>query len=780
MCLDGNDQIHVIKLAGLEALLQRGKSLDVAAVEEEKYFECLLHELSSTALRIQTLFCHLYVSPLLVTNSIDWNGSGHQHLFRYGVGHDGVFRTHNGTNNALGYRHGGNGLYHPPEVSSAGGLLECTVGHGSIRGLFPSKYSSPYSMAQLEYLLSTALSHKLGKLPVNHASVLVYALASPEYYTTLFFQELRLTAPSNLDDKLDFDVGAQMKCLQQQKLQIDSLLTNFPFTTSGSNQKQKKVTLDELQDLLHDSFLNNQAIQMNELLYFQEVHATSTRFFSLINDILGYFTAPTHHLYGIPNNNKKEKVGHLPPLLGVPRVLQWEAVLQIMESLQQYPVFLPNISPLLKYLQQVVLWRKEVIGLVYTGGNDESNENVPKRRGSGMGRGSGTQKDKGSADKKVSVQRIEALLKEGESFPFPFSVEINILKEKKAVALEWLEKLTRTFSQPKRSRAKQPGDELSGNNTNATKMTYEEMKQMVEDGKSLYLQTNTGGNEDGNEANQEVKADGTNVASTMAANIKGMRNVNRDLNRASAALQAAENWMTRVHDTIKRHYRFERKHSMGLLAFIGTISCGSSMPLDDLQTVDDEEDYDSESDDANSLDEMEDTQGVRSIDNDKEKYKQEKKLLKHRKALIDMLSSLLSEASNLAIALEESDELKFIVQSLEWAIKRRKTLFSLIMNDRFRPIDQAENVVDEADEATASVITPNSTARSTVNEILQMKQEISKIRGNSSYNPLPEESLCLYIFDTVDKFLLKVKKTTGAQVSHKMLFFFTRIIMHVN
>ena len=53
------------------------------------------------------------------------------------------------------------------------------------------------------------------------------------------------------------------------------------------------------------------------------------------------------------------------------------------------------------------------------------------------------------ASKPASLRRVETLFLEGERFPFELTPELDILREKRAQAKVWLDKLKRTMSQPK-------------------------------------------------------------------------------------------------------------------------------------------------------------------------------------------------------------------------------------------------------------------------------------------------------------------------------------------
>lgn len=53
------------------------------------------------------------------------------------------------------------------------------------------------------------------------------------------------------------------------------------------------------------------------------------------------------------------------------------------------------------------------------------------------------------ASKPASLRRVETLFLEGERFPFELTSELDILREKRAQAKVWLDKLKRTMSQPK-------------------------------------------------------------------------------------------------------------------------------------------------------------------------------------------------------------------------------------------------------------------------------------------------------------------------------------------
>lgn len=713
----------------MEALLNQGKSLDVGATSEEKYLQQLISELLAIISRIRTLFVRFDVSPLLHSTA---HLFPQNHTYFYGIGDVGTFRNNLQSSQPL---------FHQSNSSFACGIFERTVGQGFIKGLFPSRYNFPYSPIQLERMLSVAVSHKIDKLPLKSCSVLAYVLSTPEHFSTNDSESVRQVPGSDAsaaDNILGKDVAAIFKVLQIQKATIDKISSD----QQVSINRLKKVPLLEIEKLLHDGFLNNHLIPMNEFAYFEEVYKQASQLQQGLTSILHFFENAANQ----SSVTKKEKGGSN----SCEKYLIWDAVLQIAECLGQYPVALPAFPDFLKYLKQTANWRRDVLSLVYEVSSDESFDIGSSKRRSGN-----RIKEKSSNDRKVSIQRIEALMKEGDSLPFSFQMEMSILTEKKTVALDWLDKLTRTFSQPKRSRAKQTEDINPG-----SKLSYEEMKQMLEDGKVLYLQANNT-SDDSNSSSSDTA---TNSDPSGSSTIKGIRNVNRDLNRAAAALEAAENWMSRVHGTIRKHYQYERKQSDQLLNQLSLMD--NNLKFEDKifgkceESENDGEVSDIDSDDGEESD-------LNTFENKSSRSKllvdptnvAEIKLIKHRQKLISMLSSFLSEAENLAIVLDESEELKFIIQSLDWAIKSRRTLQSLVTSTYFHYDVEKSDV-----ETCVPKFEGNTLQRLRVSEILQMKQDISKIRGVASYAALPEEKLCLCIADHVEKFLTKVKKYCGSQV----------------
>lgn len=78
----------------------------------------------------------------------------------------------------------------------------------------------------------------------------------------------------------------------------------------------------------------------------------------------------------------------------------------------------------------------------------------------------------------VSLKKVEAFIADGEILPFQCNEELTLLREKKALAKTWLEKLKKSFLKTSRNTRKTGGD--------SEKLSLEQMRDMVFEGSTLY------------------------------------------------------------------------------------------------------------------------------------------------------------------------------------------------------------------------------------------------------------------------------------------------------
>ena len=176
-----------------------------------------------------------------------------------------------------------------------------------------------------------------------------------------------------------------------------------------------------------------------------------------------------------------------------------------------FPIQIPLLDPMIVFVNQCEQWQLEVLSLASTDSTKEVKETKVSLRN----------KDSHSS-KPTSLKRIEALFLEGERAPFEFTKELDILRDKKAQAKVWLEKLKASFSKTagrSQSLRKGGGDGISGE-----KIGLEEMKQMLQEGEELFDDEST-------------------------RTVQG-----RELNRAQSVVDVAEEWINRVKELITESY----------------------------------------------------------------------------------------------------------------------------------------------------------------------------------------------------------------------------------
>lgn len=120
----------------------------------------------------------------------------------------------------------------------------------------------------------------------------------------------------------------------------------------------------------------------------------------------------------------------------------------------------------------------------------------------------------------VSIKRVEALLVQAETFIFDVSAELDILKNRKLQAREWLDRLKNTFRSKSKASLRKAGPD--GVQIQApVKMALGDMKMMVTEGESLIEQ---------NESHSQTS---------------------RELTKAQKAVDIAEEWLARVRESFK-------------------------------------------------------------------------------------------------------------------------------------------------------------------------------------------------------------------------------------
>ena len=400
------------------------------------------------------------------------------------------------------------------------------------------------------------------------------------------------------------------------------------------------ISLEELEAILLGSTVN--PLKVNEFKYLSEIYRVA----SLLNEktqLLADFSS----VYKLKSK--------LDPLR---KRLSWRKVCSYLQALSNYPIILPAYRELLSIVQHVLAWRQEVNGF-----NTTKNENADANSAStkrSQRRAGGANKDGGKEKKPVPIKRVDALLAEGERFPFNFPEEMNILRDRKDQTKLWLEKLKKSISAPKRSNYNAESVDSSN------KLTLEEMRLMINDGKQLYQQMD------------DVEGE-----------TKGVKAMSKDLSKATNVVGAAEDWILRFQETITAHV----DHEISIFNNAKFWQSGTPVQME----ITDLNDDTAKPMPIPSVDLEGEASNLSAVD-------EEEKLLQSRKDLIKMLQDLLVEADSMPIALEEAEGIRCQVQALEWANRNRSVLIAMTQQGpggessrgtrlRFSEISQLKNEI---------------------------------------------------------------------------------------
>jgi hypothetical protein len=393
---------------------------------------------------------------------------------------------------------------------------------------------------------------------------------------------------------------------------------------------EKRTSLEEIEEILQTAVLN--PFKINETKYLCEAHRIAASLSQKAQSIADYSS-----VYKLRSR--------LDPLR---RKLNWNKVCGFLQALSKYPVELPGSEELLSVVNHVMTWRQEVLS--FTTSKSESSEQYGSNKRQSR-RVAG--RDGGKDKKPVPIKRVEALLSEGERFPFFFHEEMNILKERKDQTKLWLDKLKKSISAPKRS--------VNIAESSDSKLSLEEMKMMVTEGKSLYQQMD------------DIESDS-----------KGIKAMNKDLNKASSVVEAAEDWILRFQETFSAQVDHDLSNVNNSI-FWQSATAPSSLDVVEMQEV------------RREAPEAADVELTMT---------DEERVLQSRKELIKVLQDLLLEADSMPIAIEEAEGIRGQLQALEWANKNRSSLMSLLQ--------------------TSSPTEASRSTRLRFSEIQQLKNEITK------------------------------------------------------
>lgn len=206
-----------------------------------------------------------------------------------------------------------------------------------------------------------------------------------------------------------------------------------------------------------------------------------------------------------------------PKLTGDPIRMSIEDAKKLCEEAKSFSLIIPLIPALSGLIEAGELWRQEVRAV---GGNNSAlasiNTSSRSTRGANPAPAAGKKTEPAKA---ASLKRVEALLVEGEKMPFEFSAELDILREKKLQAKQWLERL-KTKLPSKVGHSKALRGEGGGGSSGSDRMNLSDMKLIVQEGEELF--------EDGSSRSSQAK----------------------ELSKAQTVVDVAEEWLARMKDIL--------------------------------------------------------------------------------------------------------------------------------------------------------------------------------------------------------------------------------------
>jgi hypothetical protein len=348
--------------------------------------------------------------------------------------------------------------------------------------------------------------------------------------------------------------------------------------------------------------------------------------------------------------------------------LNFVYVCKVLDVVLQYPIHVPSARPFLSVMEKVRSWRQRVAELDDgnmnpflgpTGGAGDGNETssmtaAPARR-SNRKTTTKNSDNKMSQGNQINIIEIESLIRENESYPFIFTYEKTVLAKKKEQAQEWIQRFKQLFSKSHGSGSVQSTSTLAANlglMGMQQKTTLAELKMMISEGESMFLPSEEGG--------VKRARKGPNSAKSIA----------REMDKAVNAVEEAEDWLERFNDMLQSIYNEcnnaqERYHEGETIA--------EEMQEDEIDEEEDEvvEDEDNNNNRtlADNSNDISESQVILSAGE-----KQEMKIMKKRKKMIDDIASFLQEARALPIIIQEAELLELQLKTLEWSMKVRPML----------------------------------------------------------------------------------------------------------
>jgi len=418
---------------------------------------------------------------------------------------------------------------------------------------------------------------------------------------------------------------------------------------SSSSDDRPKPTMDEVAELMRIASLN--PVKISELLYINDVYNLGEHLTSQAATIL----TRAYQLMSAKSRLTLDRTRY-----------SLQEVQALLTTLHAFPFSSDEVIALQGLLTKAITWRDEVLSLT---SSSEVDGGTGSRSKGGLtastadavvvdgGRGHQSSSSRSSRrheqtdassssssqKKPIPLKKVEALIVEGERLPFEFRVELEILKDKKNFAKLWLEKLKKSFVPTKvgnRNRKVVFTDDfqsqpLAVDNAVAIaeKVSLSDMKLLVSEGEMLFQPI--GGEFNNDDGNVEAFAGATG------------RSVNRDLDRAVAVVESAEDWIYRARELL--------------------LGEGFSAEHDDNNDLVDV-DYDSVQDDKKDYTNMfiADDDNGGGADGEEEEGGGD---VEDPDYVIQVLRAMLDEADHMPVTMDEVGALRCNLQALEWAAK---------------------------------------------------------------------------------------------------------------
>jgi hypothetical protein len=448
-----------------------------------------------------------------------------------------------------------------------------------------------------------------------------------------------------------------------------------------------------------------------ETLYLQGILYSAFRLEQTIDHVMNAF-----YIFSIPAKNKTDEQRRLRQQLSL------HLVLQLALLVAQYPVQLPNAVPFLKHMRRMLNWKTRVCELDTENAPTNSSTVISEEQRRTSNR---SKKQSGSGNKNIgsniNLMEIEALLKEGDTWPFQFSEEVSILQRRKEQALEWIARFKQLFSQKSigSSRHRIVTEDASGDATIDSpdepeqKATLSELRMLISHGGNLLGDGSGPGG-----GNSNVK--------------KQAKSLQREMDKALSAVEEAEDWIDRFRSLITDFF---------------SQPCFLALPqhMLDQQEPKVEADKTENEDEMNSDDAR--TQSVsEKLSNWEAVLLFEDAVDEQRAQLVTEISEFLSEAQMLPIVIEEAQVLNLQLQVLRWAISVRP----LLLRQLHPQVQSSSNSPKRQRVKTA--------------EFGQLRQDIARIRkelkGFSTFLEIPrmqEEELFQQCADEADLLTKRIK-----------------------